>query len=245
MTLGTPLVRRAWPTRCRAATTPSCGRWPTSSSPGWSSPRTPPSRPRRRPWRTGRTVLGDGPRRAHGRRSLRRADGPRSTSAAPPWAPTPSPRSSSPPGPRAPPRVYQHPRHARRQPAADAPGWPFLADEPPVLLDWLPWSHTFGGNHDTIMVLANGGTLWIDDGRPAPALIGRTVAHLAQAQPTIYLNVPAGYAALLPHLERDDGAARAFFVAPPPRFLRRRRPAPAALGPAHRSSRSGTARRCR
>ncbi len=88
--------------------------------------------------------------------------------------------------------------------------WPFLIDEPPVLLDWLPWSHTFGGNHDTNLVLTHGGTLWIDDGRPAPSLVERTVANLATARPTIYLNVPAGYAALLPHLERDDDAARAF-----------------------------------
>jgi feruloyl-CoA synthase len=88
--------------------------------------------------------------------------------------------------------------------------WPFLAEEPPVLLDWLPWSHTFGGNHDTNMVLANGGTLWIDDGRPAPGLVERTVRNLADARPTIYLNVPAGYAALLPHLERDPAAAQAF-----------------------------------
>ena len=88
--------------------------------------------------------------------------------------------------------------------------WPFLAEEPPVLLDWLPWSHTFGGNHDVNMVLTNGGTLWIDDGRPAPALIERTVRNLADAQPTIYFNVPAGYAALLPHLERDPAAAQAF-----------------------------------
>jgi feruloyl-CoA synthase len=88
--------------------------------------------------------------------------------------------------------------------------WPFLADEPPVLLDWLPWSHTFGGNHDTNLVLTNGGTLWIDDGRPAPGLVERTVRNLADARPTIYLNVPAGYAALLPHLERDPTAARAF-----------------------------------
>jgi feruloyl-CoA synthase len=88
--------------------------------------------------------------------------------------------------------------------------WPFLADEPPVLLDWLPWSHTFGGNHDTNMVLANGGTLWIDDGRPTPALIGRTVRNLADARPTVYFNVPAGYATLLPRLERDREAARAF-----------------------------------
>ncbi|WP_100499805.1 feruloyl-CoA synthase [Geodermatophilus chilensis] len=88
--------------------------------------------------------------------------------------------------------------------------WPFLAEEPPVLLDWLPWSHTFGGNHDVNMVLANGGTLWIDDGRPAPGLVGRTVRNLADARPTVYLNVPAGYAALLPLLERDPASARAF-----------------------------------
>jgi feruloyl-CoA synthase len=88
--------------------------------------------------------------------------------------------------------------------------WPFLAGEPPVLLDWLPWSHTFGGNHDTNMVLTNGGTLWIDDGRPAPGLVERTVRNLADARPTIYLNVPAGYAALLPFLERDPAAAQAF-----------------------------------
>jgi feruloyl-CoA synthase len=88
--------------------------------------------------------------------------------------------------------------------------WPFLVEEPPVLLDWLPWSHTFGGNHDTNLVLTNGGTLWIDDGRPAPGLVERTVRNLADARPTVYLNVPAGYAALLPHLERDPAEAAAF-----------------------------------
>jgi feruloyl-CoA synthase len=88
--------------------------------------------------------------------------------------------------------------------------WPFLGSEPPVLLDWLPWSHTFGGSHDLTMVLVNGGTLWIDDGRPAPALIGRTVRNLADARPTVYFNVPAGYAALLPLLEQDPAAAGAF-----------------------------------
>ena len=88
--------------------------------------------------------------------------------------------------------------------------WPFLEHEPPVLLDWLPWSHTFGGNHDMNLVLTNGGTLWIDDGRPVPGLVDRTVRNLADARPTIYLNVPAGYAALLPRLERDPVAARAF-----------------------------------
>jgi feruloyl-CoA synthase len=88
--------------------------------------------------------------------------------------------------------------------------WPFLESEPPVLLDWLPWSHTFGGNFCLGLVLTRGGSMWIDDGRPAPALIGRTVRNLADVRPTVYLNVPAGYAALLPHLERDPAAARAF-----------------------------------
>lgn len=89
--------------------------------------------------------------------------------------------------------------------------WPFLVEEPPVLLDWLPWSHTFGGNHDLNMVLTNGGTLWIDDGRPAPGLVARTVRNLADARPTVYFNVPAGYAVLLPELERNEAAAQAFF----------------------------------
>jgi feruloyl-CoA synthase len=90
--------------------------------------------------------------------------------------------------------------------------WPFLAAEPPVLLEWLPWSHCFGGSHDLNMVLSNGGTIWIDDGRPAPGLVERTVRNLADARPTIFFNVPAGYGALLPHLERDPAAAHAFFA---------------------------------
>ncbi|MFC4942979.1 AMP-binding protein [Pseudonocardia sp. GCM10023141] len=88
--------------------------------------------------------------------------------------------------------------------------WPFLAEEPPVLLDWLPWSHTFGGNFCLGVVLTRGGELWIDDGRPAPALVERTVRNLADVHPSVYFNVPAGYAALLPHLERDPDTARAF-----------------------------------
>ncbi|HEX7380688.1 MAG TPA: feruloyl-CoA synthase [Nevskiaceae bacterium] len=88
--------------------------------------------------------------------------------------------------------------------------WPFLAVEPPVLLDWLPWSHTFGGSHDLYMVLTNGGTLWIDDGRPAPSLIGRTVRNFVDVRPTIYFGVPAVYSAMLPLLENDDTAADAF-----------------------------------
>jgi feruloyl-CoA synthase len=88
--------------------------------------------------------------------------------------------------------------------------WPFLDDEPPVLLDWLPWSHTFGGNHNLNLVLTHGGSLWIDDGRPAPPLIGRTARNLVDVRPTMYFNVPAGYAMLLPLLEDDADLARAF-----------------------------------
>src|SRR3954454_9073591 len=90
--------------------------------------------------------------------------------------------------------------------------WPFLDDEPPVLLDWLPWSHTFGGNHNMNLVLTHGGRLRIDDGRPAPPLIGRTARNLADVRPTLYFNVPAGYAALLPLLESDPDTARAFLA---------------------------------
>jgi hypothetical protein len=70
--------------------------------------------------------------------------------------------------------------------------WPFLRAEPPVNVDWLPWSHTFGGNHNLGQVLAFGGTMYIDDGRPTPALFERTVAALRDVPPTVYYNVPAG-----------------------------------------------------
>jgi feruloyl-CoA synthase len=89
--------------------------------------------------------------------------------------------------------------------------WPFLSEEPPVLLDWLPWSHTFGGNHNLNMVLMNGGSLWIDDGKPAPGLVERTVRNLQDVAPTLLFNVPAGYAALLPLLEREPQSAARLF----------------------------------
>jgi feruloyl-CoA synthase len=79
----------------------------------------------------------------------------------------------------------------------------FLAREKPVLLDWLPWSHTFGSNHNLNMALCHGGTLFIDDGRPLPALVGRTLANLRTVQPTVYFNVPRGYEMMLPALEAD------------------------------------------
>jgi feruloyl-CoA synthase len=90
--------------------------------------------------------------------------------------------------------------------------WPFLDDAPLVLLDWLPWNHTFGANHNFNLVLRHAGTMFIDNGRPVPGLIEETVRNLAEVSPTIYFNVPAGYAALLPLLERDDALARAFFA---------------------------------
>jgi feruloyl-CoA synthase len=89
--------------------------------------------------------------------------------------------------------------------------WPFLADEPPVLVDWLPWSHTFGANHNLNLALFNGGTIYIDDGKPAPPLFPRTLAALKDVPPTLYFNVPAGYALLAPALERDAELAERFF----------------------------------
>ena len=89
--------------------------------------------------------------------------------------------------------------------------WPFLADEPPLMVDWLPWSHTFGANHNLNLALFNGGTIYIDDGKPAPALFGRTIAALNDVPPTLYFNVPAGYALLAPALESDPRLAERFF----------------------------------
>lgn len=69
----------------------------------------------------------------------------------------------------------------------------FLADAPPVLVDWLPWNHTFGGNHNIGIVLYNGGTLYIDDGKPTAAGIGQTLRNLREIAPTVYFNVPKGF----------------------------------------------------
>jgi feruloyl-CoA synthase len=89
--------------------------------------------------------------------------------------------------------------------------WPFTERTPPVLVDWLPWHHTFGGNHNFNLVLKRGGTMYIDVGRPTPQLIGTTVRNLTEIAPTIYFNVPAGYGQLLPHLERDAALRASFF----------------------------------
>ncbi len=87
---------------------------------------------------------------------------------------------------------------------------PFVVDEPPVLVDWLPWNHTFGGNHNVGFVLNHGGTLHIDEGKPVPSGIAETVRNLKEIAPTIYFNVPKGYEELLPFL-RDDAVLRASF----------------------------------
>jgi feruloyl-CoA synthase len=86
----------------------------------------------------------------------------------------------------------------------------FLKDEPPVIVDWLPWNHTFGGNHNIGLTLYNGGSMYLDEGKPMPGGIEETVRNLREISPTVYFNVPKGYESLLPYL-RDDKALRAKF----------------------------------
>lgn len=82
--------------------------------------------------------------------------------------------------------------------------WPFLEDVSPVVCDWLPWSHTVGGNAIFNLVLRNGGTFYIDGGRPTASGIATTIHNLRCVSPTIYFNVPAGFERLVSHLEEDD-----------------------------------------
>src|SRR3979411_1903938 len=86
----------------------------------------------------------------------------------------------------------------------------FLKDEPPVIVDWLPWNHTFGGNHNIGLTLFNGGSMYLDDGKPMPGGIEQKQRNLREISPTVYFNVPKGYESLLPYL-RDDKALRAKF----------------------------------
>jgi len=83
----------------------------------------------------------------------------------------------------------------------------FLKGEPPVIVDWLPWNHTFGGNHNIGLTLYNGGSMYLDAGKPVPGGIEETVRNLREISPTVYFNVPKGYESLLPYL-RDDVALR-------------------------------------
>ena len=89
--------------------------------------------------------------------------------------------------------------------------WPFLEDRRHVIVDWLPWNHTFGSNSNFFMMLRNGGTIYIDAGKPAPGLVDISVRNLKEVSPTIYFNVPRGFDLLLPILEKDASLRASFF----------------------------------
>ena len=88
---------------------------------------------------------------------------------------------------------------------------PTFASTPPVLVEWLPWSHTFGANHNLGIAMMHGGTFYIDDGKPVPKVIEETVRNLREIAPTAYFNVPKGYELLLPYLQAEPALARTFF----------------------------------
>jgi len=92
-----------------------------------------------------------------------------------------------------------------------AQAWPLVEERPPVIVDWLPWNHTFGGNHNFNLVLRNGGTLYVDGGKPVPILVENTVKNLKEVSSTLYFNVPRGYDLLVPYLEKDAELRRNFF----------------------------------
>ncbi|MFP4275667.1 MAG: feruloyl-CoA synthase [Paracoccaceae bacterium] len=89
---------------------------------------------------------------------------------------------------------------------------PFLEERPPVLLDWLPWNHVFGGSHNFNMMLAHGGSLYIDDGKPVKPHFARSVENLRMMAGTLAMNVPVGYALLLEALRQDQDLKRRFFA---------------------------------
>jgi feruloyl-CoA synthase len=89
--------------------------------------------------------------------------------------------------------------------------FPVLTEAPPVIVDWLPWNHTFGGNHNCGLVLSNGGTMYIDDGKPVPGGIEETVRNLRELAPTLYFNVPKGYEELATYLRREPDLRALFF----------------------------------
>lgn len=89
--------------------------------------------------------------------------------------------------------------------------WPFLRETPPVIVDWLPWNHTFGANHNFNIILRHGGTLYIDAGRPLPGLFEHSVANLRDIAPTIYFNVPRGYDMLIAAMRSDAQLREKFF----------------------------------
>ncbi|AJE22271.1 feruloyl-CoA synthase [Azotobacter chroococcum] len=90
--------------------------------------------------------------------------------------------------------------------------FPVFAEEPPVLVDWLPWNHTFGGSHNVGIALYNGGTLYIDDGKPTPQDFAETLRNLREISPTAYLTVPKGWEELAGALEQDAGLRERLFA---------------------------------
>lgn len=92
-----------------------------------------------------------------------------------------------------------------------ADSMPFLRERPPVVMDWLPWNHVFGGSHNFNMMLANGGSFYIDDGKPVKGLFDRTLENLGLQCGTLSFNVPVGYAMLVKALEADAALRRRFF----------------------------------
>ena len=90
--------------------------------------------------------------------------------------------------------------------------FPALAEEPPVLVDWLPWNHTFGGNHNVGIALYNGGTLYIDEGKPTADGIGETLRNLREISPTIYFNVPKGFEEIAAAMDHDDALRESLFA---------------------------------
>ncbi len=89
--------------------------------------------------------------------------------------------------------------------------WPFVTAQPPVLVDWLPWSHTFGANYTSFLALSNGGTQYIDNGKPAPGLIGLTIRNIKEIRPNLAFNVPHGYDMISQAMEEDAELRAAFF----------------------------------
>ncbi len=93
-----------------------------------------------------------------------------------------------------------------------ADAMPFLRDRPPRVVDWLPWNHVFGGSHNFNMMLANGGSFYIDDGKPVKGLFDRTLENLSMVTGTLSFNVPVGYAMLHDALQQDDTLRQRFFA---------------------------------
>jgi feruloyl-CoA synthase len=88
---------------------------------------------------------------------------------------------------------------------------PFLTEEPPVMVDWAPWNHAAGANSNFSLILHNGGTLYIDPGKPTPGLFEASLKLLRRVSPTLYFNVPRGYELLIPHLTADRAFSEHFF----------------------------------